>query len=157
HRLEGHAGRANSVALSPDGRRAISGGNGTHLWDLTDGRELGRFDGPETGMGIAGVAFSPDGSRVLTGGHKGMLQLWDAERGQVLCRFDGHTQVVQVVAFSPDGRRAYSGSHDGTIRLWDLAAATPVHQMFPRWHTGPVGGIAASPDGKAVASCGGDG
>jgi WD40 repeat protein len=40
--LPGHTDWVNAVALTPDGRRAVSGSNDTTLrvWDLRDGKEL---------------------------------------------------------------------------------------------------------------------
>src|ERR1700677_2868150 len=56
-----------SVAVSPDGRRVLTGGDDriTRLWDVETGKELQRFEGHSNW--VDAVAFSPDGRRVLTG------------------------------------------------------------------------------------------
>jgi WD40 repeat protein len=64
------------IAISPDGRRALSGGNDTilRLWDLTTGREVCRLHGHT--MGVTCAAFSPDGRRAVSGSDDGTIRLW---------------------------------------------------------------------------------
>jgi WD40 repeat protein len=115
-----------AVAVSPDGRRALSGSvspdlwekGEVRLWDVETGQELRRFEGHKSY--VYSVAFSPDGRRALSGGRDGVVRLWDVATGKELKRLEGHADWVWGVAFSPDGRRALSGSSDGTVRLWAL-------------------------------------
>jgi WD40 repeat protein len=65
-RFEGHGNTVMSVAFSPDGKQALSGGWDpvVRLWDLEKGGEERRLTGHrET---VWGVAFSPDGRRALS-------------------------------------------------------------------------------------------
>jgi WD40 repeat protein len=69
-------GAGNGVTLSPDGRRAISGGDGVVvLWDVETGEELKRLTG-HAGQ-VWCVAFSPDGQRALSGSQDGTVRLWN--------------------------------------------------------------------------------
>jgi WD40 repeat protein len=72
-----HAGGAYDVAVSPDGRRALSAGFGdktVRMWDLTNGHELNSLRG-HTGS-VLGVAFSPDGKRALSSDGDDTVRLW---------------------------------------------------------------------------------
>ena len=63
-----HDGGVYDVAVSPDGKRALSAGFGDKtvvLWDLTTGKELHRFT-EHTTADVLGVAISPDGKRGLS-------------------------------------------------------------------------------------------
>jgi WD40 repeat protein len=115
-------GLTDELALSPDGKRAISAGSHDHtarLWDVESGKEIHRLDHKEA---VWAVAFSPDGKRVLTGcggiqrgaefqpGSDNSMRLWEAGTGKLLGVFEGHRADVWCVAFSPDGKRALSGS-----------------------------------------------
>jgi serine/threonine protein kinase/WD40 repeat protein len=113
-----------AVALSPDGKRAASGGadQPLTLWDTKTGKSLREFHG-HTGA-VRAVAFSPDGRRLLSGGEDESLRLWDVESGEQVKSFPGHAAVITCVAFSPDGRRAASGSADRIVRVWRLPRPT---------------------------------
>jgi WD40 repeat protein len=119
-RFEGHRDYVTSVAVLPEGHRALSGARDRtlRLWDLEMGTELRRFEGHTSS--IRSVTVLPDGRRALSQATEGAPRLWDLETGTELRRLDGHTRGVTMVTVLPDGRRALSGSLDQTLRLWDL-------------------------------------
>jgi len=153
-RFVGHTGPVQSVAFSPDGRRALSGsgwpqGDRTlRLWDVSTGRALRRFVGHTDGVGC--VAFSPDGRRALSGSLDTSVRLWDVETARELRRFDGHTDTVSSVAFAPDGRRALSASFDKSMRLWDVETARELRRFVG--HTEWIFSMALSSDGRRAVS-----
>jgi WD40 repeat protein len=67
-RYQGHRFGVNSVALSPDGRHAVTGGydNTVRLWNVETGAELCRYLGHREW--VWSVAFAPDGRQVLSAG-----------------------------------------------------------------------------------------
>ncbi|MGD0024216.1 MAG: retroviral-like aspartic protease family protein [Xanthobacteraceae bacterium] len=150
--LTGHTGGVNSVAFSPDGKRALSGssrfGDGFHLWDLATGQTLKTVTGKA--LQVISVAFSPDGKQALWGSADGTVRLWDLATGQTLMTLKGHTGGVGRIAFSPLGSRAFSASEDGTLRLWDLATGRTLLTL--KGHTGHVNSVAFSPDGQRALS-----
>jgi WD40 repeat protein/predicted Ser/Thr protein kinase len=139
-------GSVGSVAFSPDGRFALSGGvNGTvTLWEVATGRELRNF--VSRGGQVFSVAFSPDGNFALTGGVNGTVTLWEVASGRQLQSFVGHQGDVVSVAFSPDGRFALSGGVNGTVKLWDVASGRELQSLVGR--QGDVRSVGFSPDGK---------
>jgi hypothetical protein len=158
----GHTDILRAVAVSADGRFAVSGGDDrtTRVWDLADGRQLRR--GPEHPGPVRAVALAPDGKTVLSGGSGGpevgrppspgdyVLRLWDRTTGKEIGQLRGHTKEVFSVAFSRDGARAVSGGQDGTVRLWDVTNRELIHCF--RGHTDCIYSVALSADGKLALS-----
>jgi WD40 repeat protein len=100
---------------------------------------------------ISNVAYSPQGDMILSTNHfKSVIELWDAETGQLCGALDGHTDVVEGIEYSPDGSRIASGSHDRTVRVWD--AATKECLRVLEGHAEWVKGVAYSPQGNQLAS-----
>jgi beta-lactamase regulating signal transducer with metallopeptidase domain len=161
--LAGHDMGITSVACSPDGKTAVTGGADAtlRLWDLATGREVRILRG-HTGK-ILSVAFAPDGSHVLSGDLNGAVLLWDVASGKQVQRYshpdknspedlttgDRRTGRISSVGFFPDGRRAFSADEDGLVRFWDLASGRSVRELFV---SAPVQTAAVAADGKLLAT-----
>src|SRR5271157_5523184 len=102
--LEGHTEPVNSVAMSVDGRTALSGSDDwtVRVWDLTTGRCSAVLEG-HTGN-VGSVAMSGDGRTALSGSWDKTVRVWDLTTGCCTAVLQGHTGWVNSVAMSGDGR-----------------------------------------------------
>jgi len=48
------------------------------------------------------------------------VTVWDAPKGVIVARLDGHKTRVTSVSLSPDSESLVSGSLDGTVRVWEV-------------------------------------
>src|SRR5205823_3239417 len=113
--------RVFGVAVSPDGKRALSGTSEDRtmrLWDLETGKMLREYKSAQLSW-VYSVAFSPDGKQALCTGNEFWVWLWDLENGKVLGQNKQHILKIEMVAFSADGRQAVSASAD-RVAVWDL-------------------------------------
>jgi WD40 repeat protein len=152
--LEGHSNWVNGVALSADGRRAVSASedNMLKVWDLETARELSTLEG-HSGA-VNGVAVSPDGLRAVSASSDKTLKVWDLETFLQLRTLKGHSSGVNGVAVSADGRRAISASSDKTLKVWDLETGGELRTL--EGHSELVNGVAVSPDGQRAVSASND-
>jgi WD40 repeat protein len=151
----GHGDRVNGVAISADGKRALSASwDGTlRYWDLGNGELIRKIQGHKNA--IMSVGLSADGKRALTGGSDRTMRLWDLETGNELRSFAGHPQTVWDVAFSPDGKKALSGCSDGIARLWDVDSGKELLTLETH-KGGRAWTVAFTPDGMRAVTGGGN-
>jgi WD40 repeat protein len=103
-RFQGHTQLVHDLALSADGKRAVSASFDTtvRLWDTATGKELKRLAGHK-GQ-VWGLALSPDGKRVASGGMDKVIKLWDLQTGKEVRQLEGHTAAVHALSFARNGR-----------------------------------------------------
>jgi hypothetical protein len=75
--MAGGNNNARAMALSPDGRRLLTGHDDrtVRLWDVASGKEIRRFEGHTATVSC--VAFSHDGARALSGSQDNTVRLWN--------------------------------------------------------------------------------
>ena len=152
------------MAFSPDGRHIASAAGDwqskdrpgeVKIWDTTG--QLVRALPAHRGIARR-VAFSPDGHgwpRVAascdprSGGHHLDAATWTRLRSIPVPRGG-----VGSLSFSPNSRRLAASCYD-LIQTFD--AATGEDRVTMEGHTNDVSGLAYSPDGRQLASSGGDG
>lgn len=154
--LPGHEGKVIGVAMSADGRRAVSGSEDrtVRVWNLQAGREEATLRGHSDW--VIGISMTADGRRAASASLDGAIKIWDLEtrrEERTLAKPDAGP--VSCVAVSPDGRRAASGHTDGTLRVWDVENGRT--QAVLRGHRGILLGVAIAGDGRMAVSGGEDG
>jgi RNA polymerase sigma factor (sigma-70 family) len=147
-----HTGRVWSVAVTPDGKVAVSGGwDGTvRIWDVATGKELRRlFADPETKPWIFGVAVSPDGKTLAATTHNRKIYFWDLATGRFLRQLPGHHEQTRSLAFTPDGKSLLLAGPDSTIRLIDANSGRQAWLLHADEEY--VSALALAPRGKLAA------
>jgi WD40 repeat protein len=152
------SGSLTAVALSPDGRVAVTGqrDGSARTWEVETGRELRILSRPtgsrcryphnidpsscslegqdECDDDLYGVhaisSLAHSGERIVVGRRDGSVTLWDPERGLSL-PLVGHSDTVSSATFSQDGRSVLTASHDGTNRLWNAHDGKPLATVIP--------------------------
>src|SRR4051812_27720372 len=141
--LRGHGGPVRALAISPDGKLAMSGSFDTSAirWSLERNAavEVLRFHE----SAVNAVAYLPDG-RVATADEDGRIALWRPGAPQPVAVLTGHTAPVVALALSPDGQTLASASWDHSARLWPLAGGAP---RVLEGHAQNVNGVAFARDG----------
>jgi WD40 repeat protein/serine/threonine protein kinase len=158
-------GGVDCVTFSPDGTRVATGGShdrSIRLWDVASGKELQTILGPihevRSATQINTLAFSPDGKYLASGSHQGAVKLWDVAGGKEIRTFEGAKNqdlenMVWRIAFSPDGTRL-ACNHGKAVKLWEVKSGKELSTIHG--HKDRVLGVAFSPDGALLASCGCD-
>ena len=148
--LAGHSDLVNSVAVTADGRLAVSASedNTLKVWDLESGRELRTLQGHSNG--VTSVAVTADGRFVVSASGDNTIKVWDLESGRELRTLQGHSNGVTSVAIAADGRRAVSAAWDRTLKVWDLESGRELRTL--QGHSGGVNGVAIAPDGRWAVS-----
>jgi WD40 repeat protein len=151
--LAGHTGTVTAVAVTPDGRRAVSGSHDTTLkvWDLATGAVLQTLAGHANS--VTAVALTPDG-RCAVSASSTTLKVWDLATKDVPQTLAGHANSVTAVALTPDDHRAVSASTDKTLKVWDLATGAVLQTL--EGHAGEVKAVAVTPDGRRAISASDD-
>ncbi len=152
--LEGHLHSVNGVAVTADGRRAVSasGDDTLKVWDLESGPELRTLEGHSDS--VDGVAITPDGRRAVSASTDNTLKVWDLDSGRELRTLEGHSSPVLGVAITADGRRAVSASEDHTLKVWDLESGRELRTL--EGHSLSFIGVAVTADGQRAVSASDD-
>jgi cytochrome c len=150
--LRGHGGPVRALAISPDGKEAVSGSFDTSAirWSLTRNvaEQVMRFHD----NAVNAVAWLKDG-RIITAGADAHIAIWTQGKPDPDKVLDGHGGPIAGLAVSPDGKLLASASWDHSVRLWPLAGGAP---RVLEGNAQNVNGVAFAPDGRDLVSAGYD-
>src|SRR2546421_10443528 len=120
-----HDGGAWQLAMTPDGRRAVSGSDNIVFWDLDEGVLLATLTGHT--QTVRALAITPDARRAASVSWDGTFRVWDLASGALARsfpddsaessgRWDNHAQDAAIAG---DLRRAVSATRNDR-HFWDL-------------------------------------
>ena len=153
--LRGHDEALTDVALSPDGKRAVTASSdGTaRIWDAETGRTFAVLRGHK--YRVSKIAFSRDGTTVATGSDDETVRLWDVASGQPRLPVIQAAGEITGIAFCGTCDRLLTAARDGKVIVWDARDGKSVRIL--EGHEGPVLVSALSSDGKLALTASNDG
>ncbi len=159
---------------SPDGKKIVAGvitydmssherSANLQIWQAADGQLLAEIS-DETMKYIRGLAWSPNGQWIAasydlkcTGEYCSMLQVWEAESGELVRTFGRQEGSAWKLSWSADSQWIVStdAPHRTGVALYPMNKERSIREVPA--HHGSVESVAWSPDGKKIASTGYDG
>lgn len=143
-----------AIAVSADGRRAISGARGTaKIWDLASGQAITTLD--LKGDVPTGVGFTPRGPVIVLKTNQG-VEVKSVESGKRLYEYRSQAKYgVETAVISHDGSQLIIGNRSPyKIELFDTAKFRKTATL-PGQHY-EIADAALSPDGSQLVTCGRD-
>ncbi|HWT01986.1 MAG TPA: TIR domain-containing protein [Pyrinomonadaceae bacterium] len=151
------------------------------IWDIKAPLPIAHRLRESPAQKVNRIAFSPDGKLMATGGcgelangaplegcRRGEVELWDTASFKIVGRLPDTPHEITSLAYSPDGKTLAAGScakieksdtgkacRQDEIRLWNLDTGQLVSQPLTA-HGAFIKMLAFSPDGRILASAGGD-
>ncbi|PKS06476.1 hypothetical protein jhhlp_007224 [Lomentospora prolificans] len=178
---DGHSRGVYAVSFNTDGSLLASAGLDSigRIWDLRTGRTIMILDGYMDGhiKPIYGLDWSSDGHRVITGSADGWVKCWDIRKVQRTGGVGAHTSAVSDVrwykglddplegvppgvdengAQLPKKSSTFfvSSGVDHKVKIFSADDWSLIQELSG--HTGPVGSVDVSRDGRCIISGGHD-
>jgi WD40 repeat protein len=147
--LKGHTGEINGVAITVDGRRAISSSADWTLrvWDLDEIEPPVVLHGHTDS--VRGVALTADGKLAVSCSADGTLRVWNLESKRPPLIVETQAKI-NAVAIAADGRRMAWCLTSGLVGVWDIGSPYPTRLL--KGHVGPANSIALSSNGRYAIS-----
>jgi WD40 repeat protein len=98
HIMEAHEKGINSIKISPDNSKIVSGSDdGTiKIWDTETNELLNTLVGHH--QQVTCINFLDRGKKIVSASYDNTIKIWDTETGELLRTLDKHTSIVYSVA-----------------------------------------------------------
>jgi hypothetical protein len=160
-----------AVAISADKSTVAAGrGNEIHIYNATSGAYVRTLvdanlitpDKKPSKIShlsiVESLAFSPDGKYLASGSYQEVC-LWDVQTGMLKQKVTGFADRVVALSFSANSKLLATGggppTEDGEVKVIEVPGGKIVTEI-KNGHSDQVFGVAFSPDGTKLASCGAD-
>ncbi|MBT1444297.1 WD40 repeat domain-containing protein [Shewanella sp. JM162201] len=132
-RFLGHSEKVNSVALSADGRLALSGGNDYRaiLWQASTGQPISE---QQFGARVLKVALSADGSQAFAADAKADARIFATDSGKEVSRLriKQRSLTFSSARFSGDNQLLLTGTPFREVMRWQVSDG----KLLTRWQAG---------------------
>lgn len=137
------------MAITPDGKRIISGSNDKTLriWNLETIQEDYQLSGHT--HRITALAVTPDGKRAISGSGDATLEVWNLEQGEELFSFTQHRDSINDVKVTQDRKYIVSTSQDSTLMIWNLHSGKEIVSFVGE---SPIRCCGIAPDGLTIVA-----
>lgn len=151
--LDRFSGPVTSFAFGPDGRQLATNGNPRGMlvvWDAYEGTEVASKRAHDAG--VWGIDFSDTGEKVAAGTWQ-RTTIWTIPAVNMNHMFRKQPSTLHAVAFAPGSKQMATACSGDTIWAWNVGTAETLWKLSDvRSHND----LEYSPDGRLLASCGGD-
>jgi WD40 repeat protein len=154
--LQPHPHSITAIAISPDGRKALSASyndSTLKVWDLSMSTEPVTLKGHS--QDIQAVVVTSDGRNAISAStNDNTLKVWDLDTCVQLRSIGtkNHSVSSKTMAVTPDGKRvvSISGSSPYSIKIWDIEKGT--ESCIPGAHHKYIYRVAITPNGQWAIS-----
>lgn len=111
-----HGGLIISLAISQDGKKLLTAGDGIRIWNLATGSEIGRI--PFNGVARAAF-FSANGKSATIAG-SGQVKVFNTDLGSEERSLSARPGEISSFAISKDGQTLIFSDEKGALKLWNI-------------------------------------
>ncbi len=155
--LTGHTKSIYGLAFSPDGRQVVSASydQTLKLWQTSSGTQQATLEGHTDR--VWAVAWSPNGKYIASGSWDQKVIIWEGGTGRHIRTLDNAGTHPSSLSFSPDSRYLVTSIGSTGPRICYVYDTSTWQRVTSyRGHDNIVLAVAFSPDGRTVATGGGD-